>query len=198
MQPSFFERHPRIKDVLNLVVFIALVAAGTLIINTFVFRSFSVLGPSMEQTFYTGDRLIVNRLPITWSQLQNKQYVPERGQIIVFKNPHFVTGEPDEYIVKRVIAFPGERVVVKDGILTVYNSENPNGFRPDDLHKGPGSPTSGDVDTIVSDQTIFVAGDHRQGNYSYDSRSGLGTIPFVDVIGPVSMRIFPFTKIGLF
>ncbi|OYW84527.1 S26 family signal peptidase, partial [Candidatus Saccharibacteria bacterium 32-49-10] len=60
MQPSFFERHPRVKDVLNLAIFIALVAVGTILINTFVFRSFSVLGPSMETTFYTGDRLIVD------------------------------------------------------------------------------------------------------------------------------------------
>lgn len=198
MQPTFFDRHPRLKDALNLLLFVILVAIGTLIINTFVFRSFSVLGPSMEPTFYTGDRLIVNRLPVTWSQVRNKQYVPERGQIIVFKNPRFVAGEPDEYIVKRVIAFPGERVVVQDGILTVYNSKNPNGFRPDDLHKGPGSPTSGEVDTIVADGTLFVAGDHRQGNFSYDSRSGLGTIPFFDVVGPVSLRIFPFTKVGVF
>lgn len=198
MQPSFFERHPRIKDILNLILFVALVALGTLIINTFVFRSFSVLGPSMETTLYTGDRLIVNRLPVTWAQVRNKQYVPERGQIIVFKNPRFVAGEPDEYIVKRVIAFPGERVVVKDGVLTVYNAQNPNGFRPDDLHKGPGSPTSGDVDTIVPDGTLFVSGDHRQGNFSYDSRSGLGTIPFVDVVGPVSIRIFPLNKVSFF
>jgi len=198
MQPSFFERHPRVKDILNLILFISLVAIGTLVINTFVFRSFSVLGPSMEPTFYTGDRLIVNRLPVTWAQIRNKQYVPERGQIIVFKNPRFVVGEPDEYIVKRVIAFPGERVVVDNGILTVYNTKNPDGFRPDDIHKGPGSPTSGEVDMVVPEETIFVSGDHRQGNYSYDSRSGLGTIPFVDVVGPVSIRIFPFNKIGLF
>ena len=198
MQPSFFERYPRIKDILNFALFIALVAIGTLLINTFVFRSFSVLGPSMESTFYTGDRLIVNRIPLTLAQIQNKQYVPDRGEIIVFKNPRFVEGQPDEYIVKRVIAFPGERVVVEGGVLTVFNDKRPEGFRPDDSTKGPGSPTSGDVDMTVPEGTLFVAGDHRQGNFSYDSRSGLGTIPFFDVVGPVSMRIFPFTKISFY
>lgn len=148
---------------------------------------------------YTGDRLIVNRLPVTWSQLQNKEYVPERGQVIVFKNPKYLPGTPDEYIVKRVIAFPGERVVVKDGSITVYNDEHPEGFNPDDANNGePGSPTSGNVDTIVSDSTLFVSGDHRQGDYSYDSRSGLGTIPYYDVIGPVGLRIYPFTKLRTF
>lgn len=198
MQPHFFERHPRIKDILNFSLFIALVAIGTLLINTYVFRSFSVMGPSMESTFFTGDRLIVNRLPLTSAQIQNKQYIPHRGEVIVFKNPRFVEGQPDEYIVKRVIAFPSERVVVREGVLTVYSNEHPEGFRPDDATKGPGSPTSGDVDMTVPDGTLFVAGDHRQGNFSYDSRSGLGTIPFFDVVGPVSLRIFPFNKIGFF
>lgn len=147
----------------------------------------------MEKTLYTGDRLIVNRMPVTWSQLQNKEYIPERGQVIVFKNPLFTSGGKDEYIVKRVIAFPGERVVLKDGSYTVYNNENPDGFNPDDQNNGePGSPTTGDVDTVVADGTLFVSGDHREGGFSFDSRNGLGTIPFYDVIGPVGMRIFPF------
>lgn len=150
----------------------------------------------METTLYTGDRLIVNRLPVTWAQLQNKNYIPERGQIIVFKNPRYNIGTGDEFIVKRVIAFPGERVTVADGVLTVYNADHPTGFHPDDANHGePGSPTSGSVNTVVADGTLFVSGDHRQGDYSYDSRSGLGLIPFYDVVGPVSLRIYPFNKI---
>lgn len=147
---------------------------------------------------YTGDRLIVNRLPVTWSMLFNKEYIPERGQVIVFKNPQYNAGTGEEYIVKRVIAFPGERVTVKDGVLTVYNSENPSGFHPDEATEGPGSPTSGEVDTTVTSGTLFVAGDHRQGDYSYDSRSGLGLIPFYDIIGPVGLRIYPFNKLRTF
>ncbi len=150
----------------------------------------------MESTMYTGDRLIVNRLPVTWAQLQNKQYIPERGQVIVFKNPRYNAGLGEEFIVKRVIAFPGERVVVKDGVLTVYDDEHPDGFEPDNASHGePGSPSSGSVDTTVTEGTLFVAGDHREGSYSYDSRSGLGLIPFYDVVGPVSARIYPFDKI---
>jgi signal peptidase I len=199
MEATFLQRHPGLKDALGIVVFITCVLVGTLLINTFVFRSFNVMGPSMETTMYTGDRLIVNRLPVTWSQLQNKEYVPERGQVIVFKNPRYNAGMGEEYIVKRVIAFPGERVTVKDGVLMVYNDEHPDGFRPDDDNHGePGSPTSGAVDTVVTDGTLFVSGDHRQDDYSFDSRSGLGLIPYYDVVGPVSARIYPFDKIRLF
>lgn len=200
MEASFTQRHPFIKDVFSIFLFIICVLIGTLLINTFVFRSFNVVGPSMESTFYTGDRLIVNRLPVTWAQIQGKEYVPKRGDIIVFKNPQFVPGTSDEYIVKRVIAFPGERVTVKNGKMTVYTDSRPDGFNPDDAQKDdptshPGSPTSGDVDTTVSDGTLFVAGDHREGDYSYDSRSGLGLIPYYDVVGPVGARIYPFTQI---
>jgi signal peptidase I len=153
----------------------------------------------MEKTMYTGDRLIVNRIPVTLSQLQNKQYIPERGQVIVFKNPNFSLGTTDEFVVKRVIAFPGERVTVKEGVVTVYNSEHPEGFRPDDNNGGePGSPTSGDVDTVVAKETLFVMGDHREGQYSCDSRGCMGTIPYYDVVGPVGLRIFPFDAIRSF
>jgi signal peptidase I len=203
MEATFFQRHPLVKDALGILVFIACVLIGTLLINTYVFRSFNVLGPSMESTLYTGDRLIVDRLPVTWAQLQNKSYIPARGQIIVFKNPQYNADTGDEFIVKRVIAFPGEHVVVKDGILTVYNNDHPNGFQPDlaqakDQTSHPGSPTSGSVDTVVSSGTLFVAGDHREGDYSYDSRSGLGLIPFYDVVGPVGMRIYPFNEVRFF
>jgi len=199
MQSAYLNRHPLFKDALNIAIFIVCVLVGTLLINTFVFRSFSVVGPSMEKTMYTGDRLIVNRIPVTWAQLQNKSYLPDRGQIIVFKNPRYYSGAGDEYIVKRVIAFAGERVVLKDGHYTVYNDEFPDGFNPDDANNSePGSPTSGSVDKIVPSGELFVSGDHRQDTYSYDSRNGLGTIPIYDVVGPVSIRIFPFNKIRSF
>lgn len=200
MQAGFLTRHPGLRDVLNFTGFIVLVLVGTLFINAFIFRSFNVDGHSMENTLHNGDRLIVNRIPVTFAQIRNKEYVPKRGQIIVFKNPQWVVGGADEYIVKRVIAFPGERVTVSNGKLAVYNQQHPNGFDPDDDdHNGhPKSQTSGDVDTVVPDGTLFVSGDNRVGNNSYDSRSGLGYIPFYDVVGPVGVRIWPLNALTTF
>ncbi len=199
MEASFFTRHPFIKDALNIGIFLICVIIGTILINTFVFRSFNVVGPSMQNTLHTGDRLIINRLPVTWSQLQNKQYVPERGQVIVFKNPRFTPGVEEEYLVKRVIGLPGERVVLENGVFTVYNGEHPNGINPDDSFKDtPRSPASHTVDTIVPDGELFVTGDNRVGDNSFDSRSGLGTVPLYDVIGPASFRLFPFNQIRSF
>lgn len=201
MDATFLDRHPKLRDGLGLVLFVIGVVIGTLLINTFIFRNFTVQGASMEPTMHTGDRLIVNRLPITAAQIQNKRYVPERGRSIVFKNPNFngSTGR-DEYIVKRVIAFAGERVTVKDGTVTVYNSAKIHGFNPDTTvnNNEPGQPTSGEVDTVVPEGTIFVMGDHRQGNHSCDSRSCMGPIPLYDIVGPVSMRIWPLNSIRQF
>lgn len=198
MDSTFLDRHPKLQDGLGLAIFIIGVVVGTVLLNNFVFQSFNVEGPSMETTMYTGDRLIVNRLPVTLSQLQNKQYVPERGEIIVFKNPNYNASlGKDEYIVKRVIAFAGERVTVKDGVVTVYNNEHPEGFNPDTTvnNNEPGQPTSGDVDVTVAAGTIFVMGDHREGSYSCDSRNCMGTIPLFDIVGPVSLRIWPLNKL---
>ncbi|PID31450.1 signal peptidase I [Candidatus Saccharibacteria bacterium] len=197
---SYLNRHPGMRDALNFFGFVILVFVGMVTINSFIFRSFNVVGQSMEPTFYTGDRLIVNRLPVTMAQLQNDSYVPTRGEIIVFKNPRFVAASGEEYLVKRVVAFGKERVVVRDGTMRVYNSEKPDGFDPNNsvVQGEPSTPVSGEVDTVVADGTVFVVGDHRDGQHSRDSRNGLGTVPYYDIVGPVGMQIWPLNRAELF
>ena len=205
-KPNFFKKHPLLKDLLSLLLFVVCVVAGTILLNAFVFRSYSVVGSSMENTLQNDDRVIVNRLTVSWAHFLGKEYVPKRGQIIVFANGDpsgpltcgAPAGRTEQYIIKRVIAFPGERVTVKDGILTVYNDEHPDGFSPDDdtrvdENNGPKEYTSGEVDMVVPQGELFVAGDNREGSHSFDSRSGLGTIPYCRLIGPAVMRVYPLS-----
>ena len=219
MQLAFFQKHPVLKDILSLASFVIAIVAGTLFLNTYIYRSYNVVGASMENTLHNDDRVIVNRAVVSWEHFLGKEYVPERGQIIVFinedeaavkeykrqgvKNPMTCTvpsGVSDQYIIKRVIAFPGERVVVKDGVMTIYNEEHPDGFVYDtdwriSENDGPKEYTSGEVDVTVPNGELFVSGDNREGSHSWDSRNGLGTVPYCRIIGPVVLRLFPFDKI---
>ncbi len=210
-KPSFGQKYPALKDILSFLAFVGAVAIGTFILNSFVFQSYNVVGGSMENTLQSGDRVIVNRVPVSIAHFKEHEYVPQRGQIIVFANGGTssltncepLTGVSDQYIIKRVIAFPGERVTVDKGVLTVYNEEHPEGFNPDlDTRKsatdGPKEEISGSVNTIVPDGELFVSGDNREGSNSYDSRNGLGTVPYCRVVGPVISRIFPFTALRFF
>ena len=222
MKPTFFQKHPLLKDLLSLTGFIILIILGTLFLNTFIYRTYNDVGGSMENTLHEDDRVIVNRAAVSWSHFIGQEYTPERGQIIVFLNEDEVAVKKykeegvanpmtctvpsnisDQYIIKRVIAFPGERVTVKDGIMKIYNDEHPDGFIYDEEWRtsetdGPKERTSGEVDTIVPDGELFVSGDNREGSHSWDSRNGLGTIPYCRIIGPVILRLFPLDKIRLF
>lgn len=152
----------------------------------------------MEDTLFTGERIIVNRLPVTAKAVAGQKYMPARGNIIVFKNPQFQPGKSDEYIVKRVIGLPGEHVTLHDCTVKVYNDENPDGFNPymnfKNLSDKEACVSGDEIDRTVGSDEIFVIGDHRTGQHSLDSRNGLGNIPLEDIVGPVGMRIWPLNK----
>lgn len=164
-------------------------------INQFIFQSYQVDGSSMEPSLQNSDRLIIWKLPHTWSRLTGNKFVPKRGDIVVFHKPD----GSDEQLIKRVIGLPDDHVVVSDGIITVYNKENPAGFHPDDAPYGKNLPvTAGNVDVQVKAGEIFVSGDNRVPGASLDSRSSLGNIDLDLVVGKLVLRLFPFQSFETF
>lgn len=183
------------RSVLSTIFILALAPLIAWLMITFIFQSYEVDGPSMETTLYDKDRLIVLKTSKTLSEATNKEYIPARYDVVVFVKNDFAElgSSQDKQLIKRVIALPGERVVVNDGRVTVYNKDNQNGFDPDDgqNYSKSISFTSGNVDVIVNKGEVFVLGDNRDN--SLDSRN-FGSINHEDLIGKLVFRLFPINK----
>ncbi len=155
----------------------------------------------MERTLKDSDRLIVTKTAKTWSRITNEPFIPDRGEIIVFAKLGTIdpVAGSERQLIKRVIGLPGDRVIVENGNITIFNDENPDGFDPDevggyaDMIASRGGAT--DIDISVPDDYIFVMGDNRSN--SLDSRS-FGIISADEIVGRLAMRIFPLNEITRF
>jgi len=179
------------KSILSTLGLLVIAPFLALFMTAHIFQPYQVDGKSMETTLQDEDRLIVYKLPVTLSNLMNDSYVPNRWDVIVFDKPKQLSA-PDstKHLIKRVIGLPGERVVVSDGIVTVFNKEKPEGFNPDSGKEYSTDiiSTSGNVDITVGQKEIFVLGDNRDN--SSDSRL-FGSIPADIVVGRATSRFLP-------
>lgn len=188
------------KDFFSTVAILATALIVAFLMIGFVFRSYQVDGPSMEMTLSNQDKLIIWKVPRTWARITNNAYIPNRGDIIVFSESGLSEyGKVDnKQLIKRVVGLPGDRVVVQNGTLTIYNKENPDGFQPDKTlgYAYENFPeTSGNVDVTLGKDQLFACGDNRQD--SLDSRS-FGPINADQVVGKLVVRLFPIDKTKLF
>jgi signal peptidase I len=152
----------------------------------------------MVPTLHDSDYLIIGKVDKTIASLKRDDYIPGRNQVIVFHYPK----QPEFDFVKRVIGLPGDRVVIKDGKVRVYNSQNPGGLDPDANHEISGNYTESGPDgtaleVMVPAGNVFVLGDNRTPGGSSDSREW-GLLPSSDVVGNVVMRLYPFDQLKLF
>lgn len=186
-------------DFVSTLTILGIALLMALFIISFVFRSYQVDGPSMQQTLQHNDKLIIWKVPRSWAKLTGHDYIPARGDVVVFTEGSLSQFEQDDkQLIKRVIALPGERIILKDGKYTVYNAARPDGFNPDtSLPYGRDIPvTTGDnVDYTLSEHQIFVSGDNRPN--SLDSRA-FGPINADQVIGKLILRVFPIDKAKVF
>lgn len=183
------------RDRLSTVLLFVVAFLIAITLNTFVFQSYEVDGSSMEPTLQNSDRLLIYKFPRTLASITGKDYQPNRGDVIVFHKPN---GTSDQ-LIKRVIGLPGDRVVVKDNKITIYNAARPEGFDPDNAPYGADLPeTSGNVDVTVPEGEIFVCGDNRIPGASLDSRSVLGNVPLDKVVGKLLLRYIPIGNYKVF
>lgn len=143
-----------------------------LFIRTFVVQAFKIPSGSMIPSLLVGDHILVNkfiygvRIPVVDAWILGP-WVPQRGDIIVFKYPY----DESRDFIKRVIGLPGEVVEVRGNQVLINNrplkesyavyerpatSPNPRSF---------GDP-AGPI-TVPKDK-LFVLGDNR--DHSQDSR----------------------------
>ncbi len=191
-----------------LLVATALVLA--LIVKTFFFQAFYIPSDSMVPTMIQNDKLLVQKVSY-WSG------GPERGDIVVFKDPGNWLGPEDSdpagnavqkaletiglfpsggHLIKRVIGVGGDEVrCCDDQGRTVVNGES-----IDEPYLADQSVNAEQTfDVTVPRGFLWVQGDNR-GN-SADSRAHLGEpgggfIPVDDVVGKAWLRVWPFDRAG--
>lgn len=180
------------------IIFLAPVVA--LLLTMFVFQSYQVDGPSMQTTLEHKDRLIVWKAPVTWAQATKSNYIPNRGDVVIFSEDMIsgqLTAGTGKQLIKRVIALPGERITIQTDTVTVYNKENPGGFQPDKTmpYGSVIKYTEGNVDYTLGKDEIYVLGDNREN--SLDSRA-LGPVNSKAIVGKLLIRVWPAQTIKLF
>lgn len=159
-------------SVLRDVIITLLLALCIFFAVQFTLQSCQVDGPSMKPNFQDGQRLLVIKASYWFGD-------PQRGDVIIFTSKN----NPDENLIKRVIALPEETLEIKDGTVYIYDEPLEEPYIAE--------ATNSDFPSIeVPEGEYFVMGDNR--NHSNDSRVW-GTISRESVIGKVWLCYWPFS-----
>ncbi|EOR25886.1 signal peptidase I [Clostridium sartagoforme AAU1] len=192
------------KKIINEIKGIALTILGSIIIvaivNTEVLASAKVQQESMENTLYSDEKLIVDKVSYNFT-------TPKRGDIIIFfdnEEKGNILEEGYEYLkeiasisyntdtrtrlVKRVIGIPGDEIDIRDGYVYL------NGSILEELYvKGETYSRDKEFPIKVEEDTVFVLGDNRE--VSKDSRN-FGLVNINQIEGKAIFRISPFNRLG--
>lgn len=163
--------------------FAILVIAVVFGIRYFVMQPFKVAGTSMVPTFQDKNYLIIDELTYHFKS-------PARGDVIVFHPPV----DPKSYYIKRIIGIPGDTVTSVNSVITITNTEHPEG----EILTEPYITTDAPGDTFsikVPEGQYFTMGDNRPA--SFDSRRW-GLLEKNKITGRVLLRLFPLNEIGVF
>lgn len=148
---------------------IAIAIALALVVRHAFFRIYAIPSASMAPTLRIGDHIIVTPY--------RPDDRPERGDVIVFRS----TTGADEFLVKRVIATPGDLIDSRDGMVRIGGHAISEPYLLDPASTGAISPQ------IVAGDCYFVMGDNRAS--SFDSRSW-GAVPRALIAGRARMILW--------
>lgn len=155
-----------------------LIAMGiALFLRLFVFTTIRVDGPSMQDTLFTGQNIIIEKVTYVFSE-------PSRYDIVVCKFQ-----EHRENYVKRIIGLPGEHLEINNG-GTIYIDGEP---LTDDIHANGASPYDGE-ERDIPDGYYFVMGDNRTN--SMDSVK-LGFVKKSDIVGRGVAVVWPLSEMHM-
>lgn len=192
------EKTSLVKETVNILLSVLVAYILFILIRTFLFFPFQVVGDSMKPTLLNGDRLILNRLA----------YI-DRFDVVVFPAPDEEVSDEDELdskqheeYVKRIIGLPGDEIRYKQDSLYINGEmvhekylepikemNNSIQVTPDfSLEDIPNSESR-----VVPEDMYLVLGDNRI--ISKDSRS-FGFVPMDEIEGSASLRIWPLNRIG--
>jgi signal peptidase I len=185
----------RLKSFASFLAFCAGVVVAAFLINQFVFQSYYVDGTSMTPTLQNDDRLIIDKVEKSFAGLQGKPYIPSRGQVVVLDSSIVGFNGREEQLIKRVIGLPGDTITIRDGTVTIKNKDNPDGFNADRQLGLMLSETyvESPQEWTIEENQLFVMGDNRAQNGSYDSRA-FGPVESEKIVGRLWARIMPFEK----
>ena len=167
-------------EILKIIVLAIIIVTP---IRLFIAQPFVVSGASMDDTFASGQYLIVDQLSYRFNE-------PERGDVIIF---HFPL-EPSKFFIKRIIGLPHDTVTLQGKATIIINDEHPDGLVLNETYLSPERITNNSLSTTLSEGEYFVMGDNRK--ESSDSRSW-GVLQRENVIGKAFIRLFPVTSFTL-
>lgn len=154
-------------------------------IHAYVLQPFYVKGASMEPTFYNNEYLIIDELSYRFHE-------PRRGDVIVLRNPVL----NDEFLIKRIIGLPGERLVIdQQGIRVASTPTGELRALDERAYLSANVVTSAAVDVILGTEEYFVMGDNRPA--SLDSRS-FGPVQRQTIVGRAGVRAWPVHRARTF
>jgi signal peptidase I len=167
-----------LRELVEVVVLAVILYFGI----SFAVQAVHVEGLSMFATLDDNDYLIANKIDY-------RLHAPQRGDIIILRPP---TDNSKDFI-KRIIALPGERILISAGIVYINGHKLDEPYLPEAWTQlrdwSPGGPDG----TVVPPNNYFVMGDNR--NRSQDSRA-FGFISRDRIDGRAWFRIWPLSHVG--